>query len=63
MYFPIDHHCRIQSELSGNLEKGRIACSSPTVNIYEFIFKIKISDALVHFLSFLFDRHHRIRNF
>ena len=31
IYFPIDHHCKIQSVFSDLLEKGRIACSSPTV--------------------------------
>ena len=29
IYFPIDHHCKIQSELSDPLEKGRIACTFP----------------------------------
>ena len=31
IYFPIDHHFKIQSELSDPLEKGRITCTSSTV--------------------------------
>ena len=31
IYFPIGHHCKVQSEYSDLLEKDRIACTSPTV--------------------------------
>ena len=33
IYFPIDHNCKIQSEFSDILEKGRIACTSPAVQM------------------------------